>query len=76
MRPFKTLKQPWLLGEYLIELTELLQSGASLCESLELLASDDSTDPVEKRLHQVITAMDGGNDFASAIESTFPTWPV
>jgi type IV pilus assembly protein PilC len=75
MRPVRTLKQPWLLGEYLIELAELLQSGASLHESLELLISGDSRDPIEKRLHQIITAMNGGNDFASAIESTFPKIP-
>ncbi|MEW8624484.1 MAG: type II secretion system F family protein [Candidatus Thiodiazotropha sp.] len=76
MRQVKGLKESWMLGDYLIELAELLESGVTLREGLELLASDDSRDPVEQGFRQIVTSMDEGIDLASSIESAFPKIPA
>jgi type IV pilus assembly protein PilC len=75
MKQARGIKQGWILGEYLIDLAELLDNGISLREGLELLTSDAPHNPVEQALHQVTTSVAKGGDFTLAIESAFPSLP-
>ncbi|MCP4043801.1 MAG: hypothetical protein GY731_17895, partial [Gammaproteobacteria bacterium] len=76
MRHKKRLKERWVLGEYLIEMAELLKSGTSLGEALELTAGGVADGAAQVAFLQVADSVAAGGELAAALKAAFPGLPA
>ena len=75
MKGRKKLLQRWILGDYLLELADLLDAGASLNDALLLVADDERMGAMELQFGQVAEDVSKGEELGNALSHHFAAMP-